>query len=65
MLGRGACLVEEEKGVRVHGALPHAPALATRGNIGRSCSAALSAYFLCDRPSRRSVAQIVDNEPDL
>lgn len=29
----------------------------------RSCSAALSAFFLCDRPSRLSVDQIVVSEP--
>ena len=64
-VGGGARLIEKDKGVRVHEALPHAPALAMRGYIWPVLFARPQGLFLCDRPSRRSVAQIVDSEPDL
>jgi hypothetical protein len=59
-VGRGARLVQEHEAVRVHVALPHAPAPPLASDIGPVLLGCPQRLFLCDKPSRRSLLQMVE-----
>ena len=62
-VGGHSRLVEKDKRGRVHVALPNPPLLAMAGNVRAVLLSGPQALFLCERPSRRSVNQIVVSEP--
>ena len=61
-VGRGAGLVEENEGGRVHEALPQLPQLAPRRDVGAILLGRPQRLFLCVRPSLPSIVQIADFE---
>ncbi len=62
-LGAYSGLVDEHEGRRVHERLPAAPQPAVLRDVGPVLLGSPQRLFLCDRPRRRSVAQIVVSEP--
>ena len=58
--GRGSGLVQEDEALGIHVALPHPPLLAMSSHVGTVLLGGAQRLFLCDRPSRRSVLQIVE-----
>ncbi len=58
-----AGLVQEHEPLRVHVALPYAPAATISGDVRPVLLGSPRRLFLCDRPSRRSVLQIVEMWP--
>src|SRR3712207_1289379 len=60
-VGGRAGLVQEHEAVRIHVALPDAPAAAVPGDIGPVVLAGSHALFLCDSPSRWSMSAMVES----
>ena len=62
-VGGGARLVQEHEALRIHVALPHAPASPVARHVRPVLLGGPQRLFLCDRPSRRNVLQMVEMWP--